>query len=279
MASSSNGSIPPGDIFVRKYIEIAKLSFKSQLTWRFDILFNMLYTIARILFAVVVWGVIFRENTLVGGFTYQAMLSYYVASSFFSQIEATHSSTDEIIRRIRGGAFSGLMVTPVNVEGRFLAMSVGGKLFHGIFLICTAIFCALLFRIPFAFASRPWIIVGAFVLEMLGLLFIMQLNFLIGVLAFKLENTWVLSMIKNNIIAFATGVIVPLALLPEVVREAFALLPFYYVTYLPSMLLIGLETERLYTGFAVLMIWCAALFFMNRWIYDTLRKKYEGVGI
>ena len=264
---------------MKKYIEIAKLMFKAQLSWRFDILFNMLYTIARILFAVVVWGVIFRENEVVGGFTYRAMLSYYVVSSFFSQIEMTHNSTDELMHRIRSGAFSGFMVVPANVEGRFLAMSIGGKLFHGIFLLLAAVLCALLFRIPFMFVRSPAVIAGALGLELLGLLFITQLNFLIGILAFKLQNTFILHMIKGNILAFVTGAIVPLALLPEAIQEVFAALPFYYVTYLPSMLLIGQETERLAKGFVVLPLWIAGFFLINRWTYERLRKKYEGVGI
>jgi len=264
---------------MKKYAEMAKLMFKAQLAWRFDILFSMLYTIARILFAVVVWGVIFRENALVGGFTYQAMLSYYVVSSFFSQVEMTHTSTEDIIQHIRGGSFSGFMVAPASIEGRFLAMSIGTKLFHGIFLLITAVLSALLFRIPFAFVGSPSIIAAALALEVLGLLFIAQLSFLIGILAFKLENTFLLHLMKSNIVAFATGAIIPLALLPEAVVRVFAALPFYYVTYLPSMLLIGRETERVGQGFVVLAIWIGAFFFINRWTYDRLRKRYEGVGI
>jgi len=69
---------------MRKYIEIAKVTFKSQLAWRFDIAFNMLFTIIKILFAYILWSVIFKGQSEVSGFTFHAMLSYYIISSFIS---------------------------------------------------------------------------------------------------------------------------------------------------------------------------------------------------
>ena len=43
---------------MKKYLEIGKVLFKAQLSWRFDIAFNMIFTIIKILFAYIVWGAI-----------------------------------------------------------------------------------------------------------------------------------------------------------------------------------------------------------------------------
>jgi len=42
-----------------KYVEVVKIHFKTQLVWRFDIVFNMLFTLTKILFAYILWGAVF----------------------------------------------------------------------------------------------------------------------------------------------------------------------------------------------------------------------------
>ena len=66
-----------------------------------------------------------------------------------------------------------------------------------------------------------------------------QLNYFLGILAFKFQEIRMFLMIKGNIVAFITGTLVPLVLLPQGIVSAMRFFPFYYVTYLPSMLLIG----------------------------------------
>lgn len=41
---------------MRKYTETALIYFKAQLIWRADTVFNMLFTVTKIIFAYVLWG-------------------------------------------------------------------------------------------------------------------------------------------------------------------------------------------------------------------------------
>ena len=45
---------------MRKYTETALIYFKAQLIWRADTVFNMLFTVTKIIFAYVLWGAIFE---------------------------------------------------------------------------------------------------------------------------------------------------------------------------------------------------------------------------
>ena len=53
-----------------------------------------------------------------------------------------------------------------------------------------------------------------------------------------------------------------MALFPEVVISIMKLLPFYYVTYLPSMLLAGMCQEEAMTGLFVIVVWCLIMQFL-----------------
>jgi len=91
---------------LKKYLEIAKISFKTQITWRFDVIMNVLFTVSKMLFAYILWGAIFSKNETVAGFTFPMMLSYYILSSFLSQIEMSGGVSSEIGDHIKGGTFS-----------------------------------------------------------------------------------------------------------------------------------------------------------------------------
>ena len=116
-----------------KYLEVSKIYMKTQLVWRADVIFNMIFTIKKILFAYLIWGMIFRNKEMVGEFTFHSMLSYYIISSFLSQLEMSEGISSEIHERIRNGGFSKYMVIPVGPEKYFMAMELGIVLFYIIF--------------------------------------------------------------------------------------------------------------------------------------------------
>jgi ABC-2 type transport system permease protein len=256
-----------------------KITFKNELAFRFDVIFNMLFTVIKILFAYILWGAIFGSNKLVAGFTYDTMLSYYIISSFLSQIELSDGVSGEISARIRNGTFSKYMVLPAHVEAYFLVQTLGATAFYLSFDFIAALIWIFIFHIEFAFTGSLFLIVIAFVLILQGLVFMVQLNYLLGILTFKFQDIQLFLMIKNNLVAFITGALIPLALLPEVITAFMRFFPFYYVTYLPSMLLIGRNGEEAITGVLVLGGWMVVLFFLNRFLYNRLRRKYDGVGI
>lgn len=264
---------------MRKYVEVAKVHMKAQLAWRADVVFNMLFTVSRILFAYLLWGVIFARREEVAGFGFQTMLSYYIVSSFLAQLEMSGGISGEMHERIRNGTFSKYMVLPASIEGYFVAMEVGVVLFYLAFDLGAALIWVWIFRIEFAFVT-DWAVLSAAVLLIgLGLLFMTQLNFYLGLLTLKFQGIGTFLMIKDNLVMLVTGAIVPLALFPEAVVRWMKLLPFYYVTYLPSMLLIGRCRQEALWGIAAMAGWCALMQLIIRRTWKRYRIQYDGVGI
>lgn len=264
---------------MKKYLEIFRITFKMQIAFRFDVSVNMLLTVTKILFAYLLWGAIFGVHETVSGFTFQSMLSYYLISSFLTQIEMSDGVSREISDRIRGGTFSKYMVVPTSTQGYFLAQNAGAASFYLIFDFIAVVIWVILFRIRFVFVSDIKVILLALLMVLLGLTFMVQLNYFLGILTFKFENIDIFLMIKGNLITFATGAMIPLALLPDMVTGIMKLFPFYYVTYLPSMLLIGRNLEEGAAGIVILSVWTAAITLVNKFSYQRLRVRYDGVGI
>ena len=86
-------------------------------------------------------------------------------------------------------------------------------------------------------------------------------------------------MIKNNLISLITGSIIPLVLFPEAVVNIMKALPFYYVVYLPSMLLTGMNQEEAVSGLLVIAVWCVVMQVVIDTTWNQYIRKYDGVGI
>lgn len=264
---------------MRKYMEISRMYLKEQLVWRTDVIINMLLTVTKILFALLLWGIIFEGRTEVSGFTFQAMLSYYIVSSFFSQLDQSTNISWEVSSGIRNGTFSKYMIMPVKLERYFTAKEIGVVSFYFIFDLIAALIWILLFHIDFTITTNWTQLLGAVVMEGLGLYFLTQVSYYLGILTLKYEDVGTFLMIKNNIMSLITGSIIPLALFPEQVITVMRFLPFYYITYLPSMLIIGKNGQECMIGLFVMLVWCIAIKLIIKLTWHSYRRKYDGCGI
>jgi len=264
---------------MKKYCEVFRLSFKMQIVWRFDVAMTSVATIARILAAWILWGAVFTSRETVGSFSFNAMLSYYIISSFLSSLNMSNQISGEVSYIIRNGGFSKHMVTPMNPQGFFGFMVLGEAAFHLFFSLAAAILCAFLFRINLTLINNPLLIAYAMAIFSLGLLFMISFEYFLGILAFKFLNVDGFLHIKGNLISFATGMIVPLAILPKPVVSVMRFLPFYYVTYQPAMILAGQSIPDPRVDLIVIVIWAIGFLILTQIIYRHLRIKYDGVGI
>lgn len=265
---------------MRKYLEVFRLSFKMQIIWRYDVAMTMVATVARILAAFLIWRAVFGDRALVGGFTFQSMLSYYIVSAFLVALDVTRKISGEVSEQIRAGRFSGYMLTPMNPFSYFGSMAAGESAFHLGFGLMAALLCAVLFQIRVTLTTDISLILLAVVMVVLGLLFMACYQYFIGILAFKFLDIDFFLHIQSAVIAFAVGSMVPLSLLPEKVLLILRCLPFTHVVYTPAMLLTGQTSskEGLF-GLAVLSAWTLVMLLVGQRTYNRLRRKYDGVGI
>lgn len=264
---------------MRKYWEVSKIYMKTQLAWRGDVVLNMIFTVTKILFAYLLWGIIFRERGMVGQFTFHGMLSYYIMNSFLTQLDLSRKISEEVHYGIRNGTFSKYIILPINIEKYFVFMEIGIIGFYLVFDFMAAVVWKFVFGIRFSFTHSPAVFICALVMIALGLLFMAQLNYLLGLLTLKYQGIEMFLMIKNNLVDLMTGSLIPLVLFPEAAVAVMRVLPFYYVSYLPAMLLTGQCETEAYMGVAVLAAWCVVIQAVIYFVWEKYIRKYDGAGI
>jgi len=264
---------------MQKYIETAKIIFKAQIVYRFSTILSMLSTLSKIVFAYILWSAIFDTRELVAGFTFNGMITYYILSSFLAQLDQSGRSAGQISGEIRDGSFSKYMVRPISIFGHFAFQAIGKSVFLFSFNLFAAFLWIFIFRIEFVFTGDIAAILFSILILGMGLLFMMQLNYFIGILAFKFLEVWIFIMLKDNLLQFMTGALIPLSLLPVRFLLVMKLFPFYYTLYIPTMLFMGEKRGEIPAAVGILFCWNLLFWILNKITYKKLRIIYDGVGI
>ena len=264
---------------IKKYCEVAKINFKGCIIWRFDILANLLLTVTKITFAYILWKAVFGENDVIGGFTFYSMLTYYVTGAFLSGADMSKKISTEICTRVISGTFSKYIIIPVNIQIYFMAQNFGRLIFYLLLNIISLFTWIFILQISFSFTNNMYYLGTAAVMALLGLIFMTEFQFFIGILSFKFLEISMFRIIVDNIMVFITGAAIPLSLLPEAVTAVMRIFPFYYIIYLPSMLAIGRNGNEALSGLIIIFAWVVVFFIINNLLYKRLRVLFEGVGI
>jgi len=264
---------------MKKYVEIAKIFFKSQMAYRFDVAITALEAIGRVLFAWLIWGAVFIGRDTVSGFTFQAMLLYYVVSSFLLVLDNFTSVSSEVSGRIRGGTFSKYMVIPANPISHFWAQTFGIAAYYSIFALPIVVLSGFLFGAG-AFTPSPMVVLCALIMIFMGMTFMVSYHFFIGLLAFKFNDVVFFLHLQGSVISFTQGGMIPLNLLPEAALNLLRLLPFPHAVFTPTMLLTGnMDLMDGLSSLGVLAFWTIGMAMVSQFAYNRLRIKYDGVGV
>ena len=108
-----------------------------------------------------------------------------------------------------------------------------------------------------------------------ALRFLMQYTFALCAFwterASAIENFWLLFYL------FLSGMIAPLELFPEPIRNVVIWLPFPYLIHFPASLLVGLPTD-IPRSLGVMLMWGVLFWALNRWLWRRGLKHYSGMG-
>lgn len=109
----------------------------------------------------------------------------------------------------------------------------------------------------------------------LCLRFLIQYTF--ALLAFWVERASSIEQVWFLFYVYLSGIVAPLALFPEPVREFALWTPFPYLIYFPTSLLIGLPVD-LFRGLLTMTLWGAIALVINRKLWRSGLKHYSGMG-
>lgn len=268
---------------IKIYMPFVKTGFQNTLAYKFNFIF---WFISQLLYCFVMyylWKAVFNSsaNQYFLGFTLNDMVVYLFITTLTAHI-ASSSATDLIAEEVKNGSFSMRMIKPVNFDLSLLFSELGG-----IIVIFVVAFVPIITGVEiFKFFNSE--VYTFSIVNLLLLLFSTALSYLlnfylglcIGAFAFFLKNLWGFIILKDSIISFLSGAIIPIAFIPwKSVRIVFEILPFSSLSYTPVMIYMGkYSPSEIIIKILLQIFWVIVFIIFSKLIFKSAFKHLTVQG-
>jgi ABC-2 type transport system permease protein len=254
-----------------------KVTFGMQLEYRASLVIWLIGMILEPTVYLVVWSTVARgQGGAVGGFGPQEFAAYFVTMMLVNHWTFTWVMHD-FEYSVRMGQLSPQLLRPLHPIHLHVADNVTYKLLTSLVMVPVAVLIAWAFDARFE--PQGWSL--ALAVPALALSFVARL--LLGCsLAFA--AFWTTRVLAINEMYFLTswflsGMMAPLALLPDAVRAVATALPFRWLVSFPVELILGrLSPGEAAFGLGMQVVWAAAIFGLFTVLWREGLKRYSAVG-
>ena len=260
------------------------------LAYKFSVFSWLLVTIFEVAIVIFLWIAVYKNssegvNSIINGFTFKEMITYLVTISIFQFVVMDGETLWVINDEIKKGTISSAFIKPISYRLRFIATTLGS--------LCIRV---LLFGIPlFVIAYIIFYLIdfieivsiGLFIVHLL--LFIISIfiasllndviNYIFGVLCFYTSSGWGINFIKDVIIGFLSGTLLPLTFFPDAFKVIINYLPFAGMAYNPVMIV--LMKFNLVESIKVILLsifWLIILELFAKLLFNRASKKITVQG-
>lgn len=121
-----------------------------------------------------------------------------------------------------------------------------------------------------------WQLLATVFLYLLSLLLAFLINFYFnicfGFSAFVFKNLWGSNLLKNALVAFMSGSLIPLAFFPKVIATVLGFLPFSSLVYTPVMIVIGkYRFEQIGVALGLQFFWLMVMMLLSHVIWKQVQ--------
>ncbi|MBN1697524.1 MAG: hypothetical protein JW881_08430 [Spirochaetales bacterium] len=222
---------------MRRYIALIRNTFIGSLFFRMDFFFRILGSLVGVFVVYYLWRAVYAGSggSLNGLAFLQAFAYVAVSGSIFSMI-STGVDWEMGLGISRGNIVMHLYL-PMDLQLLMMFRSLGIFFFRIIFIGAPMLlFIIFMFGVPIL----PGLNVLFFIFSLFfSFLLAFNIDFMAGVCGYSFESILGLKIVKDTIILFLSGAVVPLPFFPVRVQAVLMVLPFQAMFYTPVTLLLG----------------------------------------
>lgn len=263
---------------MRKYFRIYKpfidAGMQETVTYRSNWIFMMLGNVLGCFVSYFIWKAVFlsSDQESLMGFTMPDMMVYIFLMTLTATLIST-GGTYDVGDEIKDGSIAMRIIKPVSYNATFLFQEIGNKCMTIGLLILPTVLGIELFRtfvmgeVHFRLFNFIVYLFSCTVAYLINFFF----NICYGFTAFVFQNLWGSNMLKNCIVGFLSGSLIPLAFFPKGLEQVFLFLPFASLNYTPVMIYMGKYTGKTLLFYLVLQIvWCLFFWALSKMIWKIV---------
>jgi ABC-2 type transport system permease protein len=265
----------------RKYFYVLRIALSERLVYRTDFFLGTLMRFAPMVTTILLWRAIYQgsESTKHDGLTYHNIVAYYLLTMLTRAFSSMPGLAAGIARDVREGTIQKYLIQPIDQITYLLMTRVAHKLvYYGV----AAVPFAIVFYLCRGFFDgwpEPMILLGGVASLVMAFVLGFFFEICIGLLSFWFLEISSLLFVVMSLNYFLSGHMVPLVLLPKGLADVLLCLPFQYLAYFPSMVLLGKVTPaELLNGLTGQFVWMVFFVLLSRVLYARGLRRYSAFG-
>lgn len=260
----------------QKYVQMFKVTLASQLSYVYDVLLRQIFLVIIMFIFSQLWRTTFRSQptATIEAFSFNQMLWYLAASE--SMVLALPQIGRDIDEEVKSGAVAYSLNKPYSYPLFYYARYMADAVFRFALNVVVA------GMVIWVLAGAPrWTgVSAAAALFSIVLAFTMDFwtQFSIGILAFWVEDTWAFRFLYSRVLIILGGVLLPLDILPPLVRKVSSYLPVSQVIYGPARTFLFFETRGWLALTGRQALWIVALMLVGHGLFRLGVKRVSVQG-
>ncbi|WP_442597988.1 ABC transporter permease [Neobacillus sp. D3-1R] len=261
---------------MNKYWQIAKARMQENTAYSAWFWAGTFSSIIRLLIIYFFWQAVYENQSTLDNIDLPTMLTYIVIAMLLQgYIGGVGGGLAE---DIKNGNVAIELMRPYDLIYKMFAIDVGSKImyvFQGTLPLLIVAYFFLKLSFPTSIETILLFILSAGLGIWIGTFF----DFLVGILAFWTVNIWGVRVLKESLVTFFSGALVPITLFPDWLKTITEFLPFQAMIYAPVSIYSGLLTGTdAYIAIGIQFFWFIFLYVLVRVIWSQAIKQVTIFG-
>jgi len=259
-----------------KYRRHLTIMYQTRMEHRFSVLCSIAVCMFPLVAKIVFWKAVYLGvDGAIADFGMSDMVLYLLVFEFVSEFASAWPSWD-VRSAIIDGGLTAFLLRPASY---MLTTLIGDTANMFPRLTCTigifAFFLAVFWN-DIQLSAESWVYAAGAVSIALCYLLTFSYGFLQGLCAFWLESN---IPVAEHVRSFFSGSIVPLAFFPDWIGRLADVLPYKYMTYFPTTVLMGkVSPEEFWTGILWQLLWLSVVLVTIKLVWQRGIIRYNAYG-
>ncbi|WP_125763007.1 ABC transporter permease [Companilactobacillus hulinensis] len=249
--------------YLRRYRPFIVAGIEEATVYRSNFIIYLLGNTLGAFVTYFLWKAVFTSsaNSSLNGFTFPEMV-LYIFLSFFTGVLTSSDSSTSVGDEVKDGSIAMRILKPINFAANYFYEEIGNKIINLGLLMLPFFGGIVAYQILGQNAPAVnWInILLYFISAIIAYLINFYFNLCFSFTAFFFRNLWGSNLLKNALVVFMSGTLVPLAFFPAVLQNIFKFLPFSSLLYTPVMMYLGKYSPKMIVSMLFLQIFWLVFF-------------------
>lgn len=243
---------------MKKYIALIKVGMQKELMYRANFCIGIFSMALSFAVELAIWSAVYQDKAEIENITYEGMVIYAVMTSLLQRFLG--NGTDEQIGAdFQSGSIVASFLTPLGLPMRYSLQELGKGLLNALALLVLFIpYCIWKRDILPAVQPQQWLLFLLAVI--LSYLLFSIINYMLGIITFWTNSNIGIYMLKMACINIFSGMFIPVAFYPGLLKDICMALPFQSIYYFPLTIIMGeARGMQIAYGLAGQLLWAGAL--------------------